>query len=348
MPRGGAGVQPRSRRTMPAKGVQFVGIDDRDQTGRRHQLRARAPRDRTRASSTATGSLRAAVPAAPARRRRRPRSWSTARATSRPRSAASSTTPTCVPLVNAVLDERRRERHRRRQRAPTTFQHAAGRQPGARHPGRAARRPGLVPVAVRAAAGPGVPVLRHRAVRRRPRRRAADRGSATGRAPRSRSRRCRGAGPARRARPGAARLVAVRAGVLRRSSSCSARSSARSGAHLDEHAVLVDRIAGVVAIVDGRWRSSGWLPGFAARVAVPPAAGDRHRRRAAARPRLRRRLDALHRPDARRGARPGQRPQHRDGRPRRAAHRRRTASGSACRSSSPASRSAGRSARSRS
>ena len=37
------------------------------------------------------------------------------------------------------------------------------------HPDRAARRPGLVPVPVRAAAGPRLPVVRHRAGRRRPR-----------------------------------------------------------------------------------------------------------------------------------------------------------------------------------
>ncbi len=79
-----------------------------------------------------------------------------------------------------------------------------------------------------------------------------------------------------------------------------------------------------------------------ARLAGAQGAGGRPGRGAAARLPVRARLDALHRPDARRDHDPLH--QRGDGRPRRAARRRSTRSGWGCRSSRPGSPTVGRSA----
>ena len=200
---------------------------------------------------------------------------------------------------------------------------AAVRVDAARRPGGADRRTGLVLLAVRAAAAARLPLLRHRPVRRRPRQR-------DGRHP---------------ARPAVPRLAAVRArlrGGVRRSS---AARSVRSATGWSSY----DRELGVVLGVDhDRAR-----PGLRGLAAVPPAGlADPHgaRRRAgggaAARLPVRRRLDAVPRPDPGRDHRALDQRGHR--RARRAARRRSTPSGSACRSSWPGSPTRSRSRRSRS
>ncbi len=131
-----------------------------------------------------------------------------------------------------------------------------------------------------------------------------------------------------------------------RSSSWPSRSSAaRSGSSSSQYTDVITRILGVVVIVLGLV----FIGALRLRAAHRAPAGARQRRthrRPAARPRARHRLDALHRPDARRdhlGVVEPRRP-----RPRRAPRASPTRSGSASRSSCSRSASAGRPARSRS
>ena len=203
--------------------------------------------------------------------------------------------------------------------AATTFSARGRRQPAARDPGRGARRAGLVPLALRAAAGPGVPVLRHRPVGCRPRRRAAATpGQRWARDRRGRRGACHVS--RRHGGPGAARFVAVRARVLvgvhpvrcllrlrrrpsRRSTTCSS-----TGSRVWWPSRWAPPFIGLLPGFQREWRFHR-LPSIG--IAGAPLLGRR----------LRGRLDAVHRPDARRRAGAGERSQHRHGGPRRAADR---------------------------
>ena len=232
--------------------------------------------------------------------------------------------------VQALLGGAARERRRRLRRDGDQRPGAAGAAGGR---GRRAR---VVPVAVRAAAGARLPVLRHRAVRRRPRRHPRRARPADDTLVRHPSQR-----PSRRGRVLAGSVLFV-LGFSAVFVTTGALFGGLGGA-LVAHKAVVDRVLGALTVLLGL-SFLGPGAGHAARAARPPAARRRASRRAAARRAVRRRLDAVPRPDARR--RPDARLHAGQRRPRRAADRRATASASACRSSPPASPCAARSARS--
>ena len=189
----------------------------------------------------------------------------------------------------------------------------------ARRPGRGGRRPGLVLLAVRGAAAAGLPLLRDRALRRRPRRRATAR-------PDARRARCSSCSASPSCFVSFGALIGARRRLAVRRTSARSRRARRA----DDPARPGLPGRGAVA---------------AARLAGPPGAGRRAGRRAAARRAVRARLDALHRPDADRGAGAGAQRGAAPAGARCSASS--TASASGCRSSWPRSPTAGCSARSR-
>ena len=273
VPRRGAGVRGSCRRRTPRRACSSSGSTSA--TTEAGALSFERQYHVTYPSSVRPRPTRSLLdfPGASAARARRPRSWSTAGPASRPGSTA------CSDYTHLAAGRTSCARSRRDARRSSS--RARRRRSSTRPPGTL-----LLAIPVAALAGlvsflspcvlplvPGVPVLRHRAVGGRPRRRARGRGSATGRARGGdRGAAASQGGGRRRSRVLLGSLLFV-ARVLGGVHLVRRVLRLAGGAHLD--AALQVASTGSLAWSPSSMGAAfmGWLPGFAARVALPPAAG---------------------------------------------------------------------------